>query len=83
MRYERSLAVTQRLADLFSLIQAGTYSSRALAEKLGVSEQTVYRDIRCLKQQGRSIRAVRCGIQWAYVAVVPAKVARRSAVLHR
>jgi DeoR/GlpR family transcriptional regulator of sugar metabolism len=82
MRYERSLAITKRLADLLSLIRAGTYSSRALAEKLGVSEPTVYRDIRCLKQQGHSIRAVRRGVQWAYAVAVPAKAARRGSVLH-
>lgn len=77
MRYERSLAVTKRLGDLLFLIQAGAYSSRTLAEKLGVSEQTVYRDIRCLKQQGHSIRAVRLGLQWAYGMVVAAKVPTR------
>lgn len=76
MRYERSLAVTKRLGDLLSLIQAGIYSSRTLAEKLDVSEQTVYRDIRCLKQQGHSIRAVRFGLQWAYGTVPPAAVPR-------
>jgi hypothetical protein len=43
---------------------------------LDVSEQTVYRDIRCLKQQGHSIRAVRFGLQWAYGTVPPAAVPR-------
>ena len=66
MRYERSLAVTKRLADMLALIQLGAYSSFALAEKLGVSEQTVYRDIMCLKQQGHDIRSARQGSRWAY-----------------
>lgn len=66
MRYQRSLAVTKRLADLLSLIRSGMYSSPAIAGKLGVSEQTVYRDILFLKQQGHSIRSVRVSSQWAY-----------------
>ncbi|MGA2443782.1 MAG: helix-turn-helix domain-containing protein [Tepidisphaeraceae bacterium] len=66
MRYARSLAVTKRLADLLALIQAGDYSSSTLAEKLDVSEQTVYRDILCLKQQGHCIRAVKHSSYWAY-----------------
>jgi DeoR/GlpR family transcriptional regulator of sugar metabolism len=66
MRYERSLAVTKRLADLISLIRVGTFPSHALAEKLGVSEQTVYRDILCLKQQGHQIRSVKRSSTWAY-----------------
>jgi biotin operon repressor len=66
MRYERSLAVTKRLADLLALIRAGIYSSHAIAGKLGVSEQTVYRDILCLKQQGHSVRSVKLATNWAY-----------------
>jgi DeoR/GlpR family transcriptional regulator of sugar metabolism len=66
MRYERSLAVTKRLADLLALIRSGLYSSRAIAEKLGVSDQTVYRDILFLKQQGHSIRSVKLSSRWAY-----------------
>lgn len=66
MRYERSLAIAKRLADLLALIQSGIYSSPALADKLGVSEQTVYRDILCLKQQGHPIRSVKHSSHWAY-----------------
>jgi DeoR/GlpR family transcriptional regulator of sugar metabolism len=66
VRCERLLAVTKRLADLVSLVQAGTYSSGALAQKLRVSEQTVYRDILFLKQRGHSIRSVNHGSYWAY-----------------
>ena len=83
MRYERSLAVTKRLADLLSLIRSGKYSSRALAETLGVSEQTVYRDILCLKQQGNPIRSVRRGAQWAYEITASQKLRRRVEALHR
>jgi len=66
MRYERSLAVTRRLDDLLTLINRGAYSSPILADKLGVSEQTVYRDIVCLKRQGHRIRSVKRSTNWAY-----------------
>ena len=67
MRYERSVSITRRHDDLFALVQGGMYSSSTLAEKLGVSEQTVYRDILFLKEQGHHIRSVRNGGRWAYV----------------
>jgi hypothetical protein len=66
MRYQRSLAVTKRLTDLLALIRRGTYSSPNIARKLGVSEQTIYRDILFLKQQGNRIRSVKLSSQWAY-----------------
>jgi DeoR/GlpR family transcriptional regulator of sugar metabolism len=66
MRYEQAFAITQRLDDLLALIGRGAYSSSLLAEKLGVSEQTVYRDILFLKRRGHSIRAVRLSTNWAY-----------------
>ena len=67
MRYARSVAITRRHDDLFSLVQRGLYSSTALAENLGVSEQTVYREILFLREQGVPIRSVRNGDRWAYV----------------
>jgi DeoR/GlpR family transcriptional regulator of sugar metabolism len=66
MRYQRSLAVTKRLRDLLALIRRGTYSSPDIARELGVSEQTIYRDILFLKQQGHRIRSVKLSSQWAY-----------------
>ena len=66
MRYARSLAITRRLDDLLALIKRGDHSSPALAQKLGVSEQTVYRDILCLKRQGHRIRSVKLSANWAY-----------------
>ncbi len=67
MRYARSIAITRRHDDLYALVQRGMYSSSTLAEKLGVSEQTVYRDILFLREQGHGIRSVRTGDRWAYV----------------
>jgi len=69
MRYARSLAIAKRLKDLLALIKRGSYSSPSLAEKLHVSEQTVYRDVLCLKRQGHPIRAVKKSAGWAYQLV--------------
>lgn len=77
MRYERSLAVAKRLEDLLALIKAGIYSSPMLSEKLGVSEQTVYRDILCLKRQGHPIRSVKHASRWAYELGAAASGGRR------
>lgn len=66
MRYARSLAIAKRLGDLLALIKRGSYSSPLLAKKLHISEQTVYRDILCLKRQGYPIRSVRKPSGWAY-----------------
>jgi biotin operon repressor len=66
MRYERSLAVTNRLERLAEFIRMGDYSTPALAIKLAVSEQTVYRDIMFLKRRGYQIRSVKLSAGWAY-----------------
>jgi biotin operon repressor len=66
MRYERSLGIADRIEKLIELIRTGKYSTPALAEKLRVSEQTIYRDVLFLKQRGYSIRAVRQPQGWAY-----------------
>lgn len=66
MRYERSLAITSRHERLIELIRSGEFSSRDLAEKLEVCEQTIYRDVESLKRRGYSIRSVRLSKCWAY-----------------
>lgn len=66
MRYKRSLAIASRHDRLIDLIRSGEFSSPDLAEKLKVSEQTIYRDIDSLKERGYSIRAVRLSKGWAY-----------------
>jgi biotin operon repressor len=66
MRYEQAFAITRRLDRLLALVGHGLYCSRSLADKLGVSEQTVYRDIVFLKKQGHPIRAVRNSANWVY-----------------
>lgn len=66
MRYERSLAIASRHEKLIGLIRSGEFSSRDLAERLEVSEQTIYRDIDSLKERGYFIRSVRLSRGWAY-----------------
>jgi biotin operon repressor len=66
MRYERALAIADRHDRLIKLIQSGDYSSYDLAEQLGVSEQTIYRDIDFLKQRGFAIRSEKHSDGWAY-----------------
>lgn len=66
MRYERSLAVTSRLDSLLDLIREGSYSTPALAAKLQVCDQTIYRDILFLRQRGHNIRSRRLSSGWIY-----------------
>ncbi len=66
MRYERTLAIASRHDRLIELIRTGGFSSPALAQKLGVSEQTIYRDIDYLKKRGYSIRSEKHADGWAY-----------------
>jgi DeoR/GlpR family transcriptional regulator of sugar metabolism len=66
VRYERSLAIANRHERLIELVRSGEFSSRNLAEKLEVSEQTIYRDIDSLKERGYAVRSVRQSKGWAY-----------------
>ena len=74
MRYQRALAIADRHQKLIELIRGGAYSSRDLAEKLEVSEQTIYRDIGFLKQRGLFIRSEKHADGWAYHFGEPATV---------
>ncbi len=66
MRYEKSLAIQSPHDRLVELIRTGKFSSPDLARKLGVSEQTIYRDIDFLKKRGYSIRSEKHAAGWAY-----------------
>ncbi len=66
MRYERALAIANRHQRLLALIRTGEYSSPRLAQELGVSEPTIYRDIEFLKDQGYAIRSKKGAHHWAY-----------------
>ena len=76
MRYERALAISERHERLIELIRSGEFSTPTLAEKLVVSEQTIYRDIDFLKKCGFSIQSQKHSNAWAYhLLAEPAKVA--------
>lgn len=66
MRYEKTLSIQGRHARLLKLVGKGKFSSPNLAQKLGVSEQTIYRDIDFLRTQGHRIRAEKHSDGWAY-----------------
>jgi predicted DNA-binding transcriptional regulator YafY len=66
MRYERMLGIADRHNKLVELIREGDHSSFDLAAKLGVSEQTIYRDIAFLRQNGLRIESEKCAAAWAY-----------------
>lgn len=74
MRYQRSLGIASRHERLIALICSGEFSSRDLAEKLEVCEQTIYRDIDSLKERGYAIRSVRLSKGWAYKFDEPSAV---------
>jgi biotin operon repressor len=75
MRYERALAISERHEHLIDLIRTGVFSTPSLAENLGVSEQTIYRDIDHLKRNGYLIRSQKHTDGWAYHLLgEPAKV---------
>lgn len=67
MLYERSLTIEKRLQNVLELVQAGRYSTPALAEKLGVSVPTVSRDVTALRERGHDIRAERRDGSWRFV----------------
>ncbi len=66
MRYDQLLAIASRHERLLRMIRKGNFSSSGLATKVGVSEQTIYRDIEFLKKQGHKIKAIRISRSWAY-----------------
>ncbi|WP_146397220.1 helix-turn-helix domain-containing protein [Planctomycetes bacterium CA13] len=66
MRYQRTTEISDRLASILDLIRKEDLSTRVLAERLGVSEPTINRDIEFLRSNGYEIKAVRVDQRWAY-----------------
>ena len=84
MRYQKAIAISSRHKRLLALIRSGNFSCQTLAEKLDVSEQTIYRDIDFLKQCGHSIRSSKHPDGWAYELLAePAKVANGKGSLRK
>lgn len=66
MRYNQTLAISERHTALLTLVRQGTFSTPGLAEKLGVSQPTIHRDITFLRSRGHRIESVRRASGWAY-----------------
>lgn len=66
MPYEQMNTIAERHVRLLELIRTSALSCRGLAERLEVSEQTVYRDIDFLRNSGHEITAGRSDRGWAY-----------------
>jgi biotin operon repressor len=69
MRYQRSLEIEQRLDAVLELIRTGSYSTPALAEKVGVSIPTISRSVEALRERGHDIKAVKGPHGWRYTIV--------------
>ncbi len=69
MLYDRTFGISRRHHRLVRLVRSGGFSTPTLAKELGVSDQTVYRDILHLKRSGFVIRSKRQSGRWAYVLV--------------
>jgi predicted DNA-binding transcriptional regulator YafY len=84
MRYRRSMAIASRHGKLIELIRTGEFSSRDLAAKLRVSEQTIYRDIDFLKHRDYSIRSEKHADGWAYhLLAEPATISKGEEASHK
>lgn len=67
MRYDRSLAIEQRLDAVLRLVRTGRYSTPRLADELEVSIPTISRCVEALRERGHDIVAENnCGT-WRYV----------------
>lgn len=67
MLYQRSLNIENRLDSILRLARQGAYSTRKLAEKLGVSIPTISRDVTALRQRGHNIRSTRTEDGWSFL----------------
>lgn len=67
MRYQRSLAIEQRLDAVLRLIRTGQYSTPRLADELTVSIPTISRCVEALRERGHDIAAENHNGTWRYV----------------
>tara|TARA_A100001391_G_scaffold151078_1_gene108633 strand:+ start:143 stop:388 length:246 start_codon:yes stop_codon:yes gene_type:complete len=66
MRYDQLSEIQSRHSRLIELVREGEHSTPYISSSLGVSEQTIYRDIDYLRKSGVAIKAVRVERNWAY-----------------
>jgi len=69
MRYQQTIEIHTRIEEVLRLIQAGRYSTPALAEKVGVSVPTISRIVAALRERGHVIQAERTRGAWRYIIV--------------
>lgn len=72
MPFERSLEIERRLDEVLRLIRTGRFSTRMLAEAIGVSIPTISRCVMALRVRGYDIKAERQAKEWRYVLAVKA-----------
>ena len=73
MQYRKSLEIETRLETVLKLIRRGRYSTRGLAEEIGVSIPTISRCVLALRERGYEIRAEMRSDGWRYFLVSRAK----------
>jgi predicted DNA-binding transcriptional regulator YafY len=69
MQYRKSLEIEARLDAVLKLIRRGRFSTRGLAEKVGVSIPTISRSVQALRQRGHKIRSESGEGGWRFVLV--------------
>jgi biotin operon repressor len=69
MRYQKSLEIEKRLETVLKLIRRGRFSTRGLAEEVGVSIPTISRCVQALRERGYEIRSDSGEGGWRYVLV--------------
>ena len=69
MQYRKSLEIETRLERVLKLIRRGRYSTRGLAEEIGVSIPTISRCVQALRERGYEIRAEQSEGSYRYVLV--------------
>ena len=69
MRYQKSLEIEKRLESVLKLIRRGRFSTRGLAEEVGVSIPTISRCVQALRERGYEIRSESGEGGWRYVLV--------------
>lgn len=69
MLYRKSLEIEARLGTVLKLIRRGRFSTRGLADAVGVSIPTISRSVQALRERGHQIRAKSGEGGWHYVLV--------------
>jgi predicted DNA-binding transcriptional regulator YafY len=69
VRYQKSLEIEKRLETVLRLIRRGRFSTRGLAEEVGVSIPTISRCVEALRERGYEIHSESGEGGWRYVLI--------------